>query len=191
MFIKKGAFTVAGGRGTPEDTPMMQQYNRMKAENPGTILFFRMGDFYETFGDDAVITAKVLDITLTTRGKVRGEKMPLAGIPYHALDAYLHKMVKAGYKVAICEQMEDPKKAKGIVKRDVIRIVSPGTVMEDSMLQGQSNNFLVAVCKQGSGYGLAAVDISTGEFSATQFQGQDAARMLRTEIARFSPAASS
>ncbi|MFO7619228.1 MAG: DNA mismatch repair protein MutS [Thermoplasmata archaeon] len=165
----------------------MQQYNRMKADYPGTILFFRMGDFYETFGEDAVITSKVLDITLTTRGKVRGEKMPLAGIPYHALDAYLHKMVKAGYKVAICEQMEDPKKAKGIVKRDVIRIVSPGTVLEESMLQGQSNNFLVGIARQGKDYGMAAVDISTGEFSATEFHGQDAERLLKSEIARYSP----
>lgn len=165
----------------------MQQYNRMKAEYPGTVLFFRMGDFYETFGDDAVITARVLDITLTTRGKVRGEKMPLAGIPYHALDAYLHKMVKAGYKVAICEQTEDPKKAKGIVKRDVVRIVSPGTVLEESMLQGQSNNYLVGIARLGQDYGLAAVDISTGEFSATQFSGQDGVRLLRSEVVRYSP----
>ncbi len=165
----------------------MKQYYRIKSEYPGTILFFRMGDFYETFEDDAKITSKVLDITLTTRGKVRGEKMPLAGIPYHALDAYLHKMVKAGYKVAICEQVEDPKKAKGIVKRDVIRIVSPGTVMEDSMLQGKANNFLVAVSGHASGYGLAAVDISTGEFLVTHLEGENAERQLRNEIARYSP----
>ena len=123
----------------------MKQYNRIKAENPGTILFFRMGDFYETFGDDAVVTAKALDITLTSRGHGKDGKTPLAGIPYHALDSYLHKMVKAGYKVAICEQTEDPKKAKGIVKREVVRIVSPGTVLEDSMLQGRDNNFLVTI----------------------------------------------
>jgi DNA mismatch repair protein MutS len=166
---------------------MMQQYNRMKADYPGTILFFRMGDFYETFGDDAKITSKVLDITLTTRGKVRGEKMPLAGIPYHALDAYLHKMVKAGYKVAICEQVEDPKTAKGLVKREVVRIVSPGTVMEESMLRGKANNFLVAVSCHKSGYGLAAVDISTGEFMVTQLGGENAERQLRNEIARYSP----
>jgi len=165
----------------------MKQYYRIKSEYPGTVLFFRMGDFYETFEDDAKITSKVLDITLTTRGKVRGEKMPLAGIPYHALDTYLHKMVKAGYKVAICEQVEDPKKAKGIVKRDVIRIVSPGTVMEDSMLQGKANNFLVAVSSHESGYGLAAVDISTGEFLVTHLEGENAERQLRNEIARYSP----
>jgi DNA mismatch repair protein MutS len=167
---------------------MMQQYNRMKAEHPGTILFFRMGDFYETFGDDAVITARVLEITLTTRGKVRGEKMPLAGIPYHALDAYLHRMVKAGYRVAICEQVEDPKKAKGLVRREVVRIVSPGTVMEDSMLKGRANNFLVAVHKGRAGYGLAAADISTGELLATELAGASAERVLRNEVAGYVPA---
>ncbi len=168
-------------------TPMMKQYNKIKAEYPGTILFFRMGDFYETFGDDAVVTSKVLDITLTSRGHGRGGKMPLAGIPYHALDSYLHKMVKAGYKVAICEQVEDPKKAKGIVKRDVVRVVSPGTVLEDSMLQGKANNFLVTITK-GKGYGLAAVDISTGEFLATQIEGKDAEKRLKNELVRYAPA---
>ncbi len=166
---------------------MMKQYYRIKSEHPGTILFFRMGDFYETFEEDAKTTSKVLGITLTTRGKSRGEDMPLAGIPYHALDAYLHRMVKAGYKVAICEQVEDPKKAKGIVKREVVRIVSPGTVMEESMLRGNANNFLVAVSGHASGYGLAAVDISTGEFSATVLEGDGAPRQLRNEIARYSP----
>ena len=147
-------------------TPLMKQYNRIKAQYPGTVLFFRMGDFYETFGEDAVITAKALDIVLTSRAHGKDGRMPLAGIPYHALDSYLHRMVKAGHKVAICEQVEDPKKAKGIVKRDVVRVVSPGTVLEDSMLRGRGNNFLVTISK-GNGYGLAAVDVSTGEFLAT------------------------
>jgi DNA mismatch repair protein MutS len=167
---------------------MMKQYNSMKSQYPGTIIFFRMGDFYETFEEDAKITARVLDITLTSRGKGKDGKMPLAGIPYHALDAYLHKMVKAGYRVAICEQIEDPKKAKGIVKRDVVRIVSPGTVLEDSMLQGKANNFLVTVSKGQGVYGLAAVDISTGEFFVTQLGGKDAEKLLRNEIVRYSPA---
>jgi len=165
----------------------MKQYYRIRAEHPGTILFFRMGDFYETFEDDAKITAKVLGITLTTRGKSRGQDMPLAGIPYHALDAYLHRMVKAGYKVAICEQVEDPKLAKGIVRREVVRIVSPGTVMEESMLQGKANNYLVSVSKQKEGYGLAAVDISTGEFMATSVKGESAGRQLAGEMARLAP----
>ncbi len=172
----------------PDDTPMMKQYNAIKSQYPGTILFFRMGDFYETFGDDAVVTARVLDITLTSRGQGKGGKMPLAGIPYHALDTYLHRMVKAGYKVAICEQVEDPKKAKGIVKRDVVRIVSPGTVLEDTMLQGKGNNYLATIFKANNGYGLAAVDVSTGEFLVTELEGSSAKRLLRSELVRLAPA---
>jgi DNA mismatch repair protein MutS len=168
-------------------TPMMKQYNRIKAEYPGTILFFRMGDFYETFGDDAVLTSKVLRITLTSRGHGKGGKIPLAGIPYHALDSYLHKMVNAGHKVAICEQVEDPKKAKGIVRRDVVRVVSPGTVLEDSMLRGRENNYLAAIAK-GDGFGLAVVDVSTGEFLATEVTGKDAVKRLKSELVRYSPA---
>jgi DNA mismatch repair protein MutS len=173
--------------GTNGLTPLMKQYNRIKAEHPGAILFFRMGDFYETFGEDAVITSKVLDIVLTSRAHGKDGKTELAGIPYHALDSYLHKMVKAGHKVAICEQVEDPKQAKGIVKREVVRIVSPGTVMEDSMLQGRANNFLVTVTK-GNGYGLAAVDASTGEFMATEMTGDGVEKKLMGELARLSPA---
>ncbi len=176
------------------DTPMMKQYFSIKNEHPEAILFFRMGDFYETFSDDAVITARVLGITLTSRGREKGADIPLAGIPYHALDTYLHKMVKAGYTVAICEQMEDPKKAKGIVKRGVVRIVSPGTVVEDSMLSGSSNNFLASVSmgkvkgkgkgKDNESFGLALVDISTGEFLTTQIEDED---VLRNELIRFQP----
>jgi DNA mismatch repair protein MutS len=169
-------------------TPLMKQYNSIKSQYPGAILFFRMGDFYETFGEDAKVTSKVLGIVLTTRGHGKEGDIPLAGIPYHALDSYLHKMIKAGHKVAICEQVEDPKLAKGIVKRDVIRVVSPGTVLEDSMLQGKENNFLVSIFKSGEGYGLAAVDISTGEFLATEFKGKDAGKKLRSEVVRYSPA---
>ena len=146
-----------------------------------------MGDFFETFGEDAVITAKTLDIVLTSRAHGKDGRMPLAGIPYHALDSYLHRMVKAGHKVAICEQVEDPKKAKGIVKRDVVRVVSPGTVLEDSMLRGRDNNFLVTVSK-GRGYGLAAVDVSTGEFLATEITGKDAEKKLKSELVRYGPA---
>ncbi|KYK27816.1 MAG: hypothetical protein AYK23_02090, partial [Candidatus Proteinoplasmatales archaeon SG8-5] len=168
-------------------TPMMKQYNSIKSEYPGTILFFRMGDFYETFGDDAILTSKVLNITLTSRGHGKGGRIPLAGIPYHALDSYLHKMVRAGHKVAICEQVEDPKKAKGVVKRDVVRVVSPGTVLEDSMLQGRDNNYLVTISK-GKGYGLAIVDVSTGEFTVTEVAGRDAAKKLKSELVRYYPA---
>ncbi len=165
---------------------MMRQYYSFKDKYDDAILFFRMGDFYETFGDDAVVTARVLDITLTSRGKNKDGDIALAGIPYHALDTYLHKMVNAGYKVAICEQVEDPKKAKGIVKREVVRLVSPGTVVEDSMLASKSNNFLAAVSTDGKSYGLAFVDVSTGDFLATQID-EDAENRLNNELARFQP----
>ncbi len=168
------------------DTPMMKQYFEIKSQHPEAILFFRMGDFYETFAEDAVITAKTLGITLTKRGREKGKDIPLAGIPYHALDTYLHKMVKAGHKVAICEQMEDPKKAKGIVKRAVVRLVSPGTVVEDSMLASNANNFLASVCGGKEGFGLALVDVSTGEFLTTQM-GKDEKDVLRNELIRFQP----
>lgn len=127
-------------------TPAMRQYYEAKQMYPDTLIFFRMGDFYESFGDDAKIIAKELDITLTARGKDRaGNRMPLAGIPYHAIDTYLPKLINKGYKVAICEQLEDPKKAKGVVKRGVVRVVTPGTVIDSSMLSDSSNNYLMAV----------------------------------------------
>lgn len=164
----------------------MRQYYTFKEKYDDAILFFRMGDFYETFGDDAIVTSEVLDITLTSRGRTEGRDIPLAGIPYHALDAYLHKMVKAGYKVAICEQVENPKKAKGIVKRDVVRLVSPGTVVEDSMLSGKGNNFLASISGTPDKCGLSVVDISTGDFLTTQIEEDTPAR-LKNELDRFQP----
>ncbi len=170
-------------------TPMMKQYLEIKKKYKDSILFFRMGDFYEMFYDDAKIASKELDIVLTTRGKSQGQSIPLAGIPYHAVDTYLGKLVKKGYKVAICEQVEDPKLAKGVVKRDVIRVVTPGTVISESMLNDSQNNFLAAVVKgSSSSYGLAIVDISTGEFKATQLDGKTASiSKLISEINLFSP----
>lgn len=145
-------------------TPAMQQYASVKKKHPDCIILFRMGDFYETFYEDAKTCAKELEITLTSRGK--GEKRaPLAGIPYHALDQYLAKLIKKGYKVAICEQLEDPKKAKGVVKRDVVRIVTPGTVIESQLLDAKTNNYIASIYPQGNLYGIAYVDISTGEFT--------------------------
>ncbi len=161
-------------------TPLMRQYHRIKAKYKDTILFFRVGDFYETFEDDAKLVSKELNIVLTRRSKE--EPVPMAGIPYHALDAYLSRLVKRGYKVAICEQLEDPKKAKGLVKRDVIRIVTPGTIIEDTLLS-EDNNFLFSIYKNGEVYGFAALDISTGEFFAGEldFYG------LNAEILRLQP----
>ena len=163
----------------------MEQYHRIKAQYPGCVLFFRMGDFYEMFYEDAKLASRELDITLTSRGKDYGKDIPLAGIPYHALEPYLSRMIKKGYKVAICEQTEDPKKAKGIVKRDVIRVVTPGTLVEENYMAQQGNNFLMSISGTRETYGLSLLDLSTGEFSATEIQGRE---KLLSEITRFSPA---
>jgi len=158
-----------GQRGAlKKTTPAMQQYFDMKEKYPDCIILFRMGDFFETFFEDAKVVARELEITLTTRGKLMGGgKIPLAGIPYHALDKYLPELVKKGYKVAICEQLEDPKKAKGIVKRGVIRVVTKGTITDQNMLDDRSNNFIVSAYLESGGFGIAACDISTGEFLTT------------------------
>ncbi len=150
-------------------TPLAKQYNQIKQKYPNTILLFRLGDFYETFGDDAVITSQVCGITLTKRNNGAGADTPLAGFPYHQLDAYLPKIVKAGHRVAVCEQLEDPKKAKGIVKRGVVEIVTPGVALYDKLLETKSNNFIISLyCNDLKSYmkviGIAITDISTGEF---------------------------
>ncbi|MBW3019729.1 DNA mismatch repair protein MutS [Candidatus Woesearchaeota archaeon] len=166
-----------------ELTPGMRQYMEVKDKHPDCIVLFRMGDFYETFFEDAKTVSRVLDITLTARGK--GEKRaPLAGIPYHALDNYLAKLVKRGFKVCMVEQLEDPKLAKGLVKRGVTRIVTPGTVIEDNMLT-QSNNFIMSLNKEDDSYGIAISDISTGEFITTEVKNL---LKLFGEIEKYSPA---
>ncbi len=148
-------------------TPMMKQYQEIKNRKPDHILFYRLGDFYEMFFDDAVTGSRVLNITLTTRGKHLGTEIPLAGFPHHQIDNYLSKMIKAGYKVAVCDQTEDPKKAKGIVKRDITEIVTAGTALSDQIVESGRNNYLAAVCRNKNGeYGFAAADITTGEFTA-------------------------
>ena len=163
----------------------MKQYHSAKRQHPDAIIFFRMGDFYETFYEDAKIASRVLGITLTARDKDRGEPVPLAGFPHHAIDTYLSKFVKAGYKIAICEQMEDPKKAKGIVKREIIRVVTPGTLTELNMLDQKSNNYLASISKINDSYGFAHVDLSTGEFSVTELDTQN---KLLAEVERIHPA---
>jgi len=150
------------------ETPLMQQHNAIKRKYPDAILLFRVGDFYETFGQDAVITAKVLGITLTKRNNGNPDASELAGFPHHALDTYLHKLVKAGYRVAVCDQLEDPKLAKGIVKRGVTELVTPGTATNDKLLDNNTNNFLAAVYFTELTHGIAFVDISTGEFFCTE-----------------------
>ncbi len=146
------------------ETPLMQQHNAIKAKYPDAILLFRVGDFYETFGQDAIITAQVLGITLTKRNNGNPDASELAGFPHHALDTYLHKLVKAGYRVAICDQLEDPKAAKGIVKRGVTELVTPGVATNDKLLEHNNNNFLAALHFTDDKIGLAFLDISTGEF---------------------------
>jgi len=166
-------------------SPLMEQYYNAKQQCQGAVLLFRVGDFYETFGDDAILVARELNITLTSRQKDdMGAKIPLAGVPYHALDAYLARLIKAGYKVAICDQAEDPKLAKGLVKREITRVVTPGTIIEPSMLEDGSNNFLAAAFAQDGTAGLALVDVSTGEFMATELSSE----RLTSEIAKFRPA---
>lgn len=151
-------------------TPMIEQYIRIKAENPNTLLFFRMGDFYELFFEDAKTASKALDIALTKRGQHKGEDIPMCGVPFHAYESYLAKLVKQGYKVAICEQIETPEEAKkragykAVVKRDVIRIVTPGTVIEDNLLESGNNNYLAAIFKNNNVFSLSYIDISTGDF---------------------------
>ncbi|UGV40383.1 DNA mismatch repair protein MutS [Methanococcoides orientis] len=169
-------------------TPAMKQYYDAKQQHSDALIFFRMGDFYESFGEDAKTIAQELEITLTTRGKDRdGEKMPLAGIPYHAIDNYLPRLIKKGYKVAICEQLEDPKKAKGVVKRGVVRVVTPGTAIDSSMFTDSSNNYLMSVSGGDGNYGVSFLDVSTGEFLTTQFADAPPYDRIASEAARMRP----
>jgi DNA mismatch repair protein MutS len=162
------------------ETPLMQQHKAIKAKYPDAILLFRVGDFYETFGQDAVNTARVLGITLTKRNNGSDGSMELAGFPYHALDTYLHKLVKAGYRIAICDQLEDPKAAKGIVKRGVTELVTPGIASSDKILENNSNNFLACLHFDEAVIGLAFLDISTGEFYIAEGDREYADKLLQS-----------
>ena len=164
-----------------EETPMMQQHRAIKQKYPDAILLFRVGDFYETFGQDAVIAAQVLGITLTKRNNGAAASLELAGFPHHALDTYLHKLVKAGYRVAICDQLEDPKQAKGVVKRGVTEMVTPGTALNDKLLEHHSNNFLAGIhFTENDHFGLAFLDISTGEFLVAEGDREYADKLLQS-----------
>ncbi len=168
---------------------MMLQYNQIKADHPDCLLFFRLGDFYEMFNDDAKVASKELELALTTRDRSRPkeEQTPMCGVPYHSAEAYIGRLIAKGYKVAICEQTEDPALAKGLVERDVIRVVTPGTVMEATMLEEGRNNFLCAVCLEGESVGLCFADLSTGEVSATGFDGPSWREHLENELGRYAP----
>lgn len=162
------------------DTPLMQQHRAIKTKYPDAILLFRVGDFYETFGEDAIITARVLGITLTKRNNGSASSNELAGFPHHALDTYLHKLVKAGYRVAICDQLEDPKLAKGIVKRGVTELLTPGIATNDKLLEQNTNNFLAAIHFTETSFGLAFLDISTGEFFIAEGNKDYADKLLQS-----------
>ena len=168
-----------------DHTPVMRQYLRVKAEHPDILVFYRMGDFYELFYDDARRAARLLDITLTQRGQSAGQPIPMAGVPYHAAESYLARLVRLGESVAICEQTGDPAAAKGPVERKVVRIITPGTVTDEALLEDRRDNLLVAVHAAGSHYGLAALDIGSGRFTLLEVEGQDA---LLTEVERLQPA---
>ena len=169
-----------------EMTPMQRQYHTIKERNQDSILFFRLGDFYEMFDEDAKLAARELDLTLTTRdrGKPKEEQTPMCGVPQHSVEAYIARLVQKGYKVAICEQMEDPATAKGIVERDITRIVTPGTVTESSMLEESRNNYIGCIYEEGGKFGLAFCDVSTGAFFVT---GCGNAEQVASELGRFSP----
>src|SRR5437660_8238817 len=171
---------------TETSTPLMRQYAAIKKEHPNALLFFRLGDFYELFFDDAVLAARELQITLTSRNKEKGIAVPMCGVPYHAAEGYIAKLIRKGFKVAICEQMEDPRLAKKLVRREVTRVVTPGTAA-DSSLSSEENNFLGALARVGDRVGFAALDLSTGEFRATEFQGTDAARRIQEELSQLRP----
>ncbi len=175
----------------PEITPMMQQYLDIKAQSPDSILFFRLGDFYEMFNEDAKLVSKELDLTLTTRdrNKPADQRTPMCGVPYHSADSYIARLIAKGYKIAICEQTEDPALAKGLVDRDIIRVVTPGTAMSASMLEDSKNNYICAIYGDSTAYGLCLCDISTGEVYASSFPaGEEGLGHLQNELARFHPA---
>lgn len=168
----------------PEHTPMMQQYLRIKAEHPQELVFYRMGDFYEMFFDDAKRAAEILDVTLTARGKSGGQPIPMAGIPYHAAEGYLARLIKAGVSVAICEQIGDPATSKGPVERKVMRIITPGTVTDEALLNERQDNLLAAAVQLGDNYGLALLDLGTGYFAVQEVDSQEA---LTEQILRLNP----
>ena len=170
-----------------ELTPMMKQYFRIKENYPDTILMFRLGDFYEMFFEDAKTVSAELDLVLTGRDCGQEERAPMCGVPFHSADSYIARLVAKGYKVAICEQLEDPALAKGIVKRDVTRVLTPGTVIESTMLDEGKNNFLACIFASDKTVGLCFADISTGGVHLTQFERKNSEKKIINELGRFSP----
>ena len=168
-------------------SPMMIQYLDIKKNYEDAILFFRIGDFYEMFFEDANLASRELELTLTGKNCGLDERVPMCGIPHHAIDSYIARLVEKGYKVAICEQLEDPSKAKGIVKRDVIKVITPGTQVEGSFIEDKKNNYIMSIYKEGMFFGIAVCDISTGDFYSTEIKEDNNFSKLLDEISRFNP----
>src|ERR1700693_1172290 len=165
-------------------TPLMRQYQTIKRSYPHALVLFRLGDFYELFYEDAIVASRELQITLTSRNRERGEPIPMCGVPYHAAETYIARLLRAGFKIAICDQMEQPGPGKKLVRREVVRVITPGTATDLHVLEPRENNFLAAVARASAGtpIGLAYMDISTGEFRATEFAGAAAEDRLRDEL---------
>src|ERR1700704_4071317 len=172
---------------TTPTTPMLRQYQELKQKHPGALLFFRLGDFYELFFDDAVIGARELQITLTARHKERGDPVPMCGVPHHSAANYIARLVRKGYRVAICEQTEEASKTKKLVRREVVRVVTPGTPIDPQLLEPGESVYLGAVCASGETVGAAFLDLSTGEFRATQASGPDAWPHIVSDIESYAP----
>jgi DNA mismatch repair protein MutS len=168
-------------------TPLMRQYSAIKERHPNALLFFRLGDFYELFFEDAIVAAKELQITLTSRNKEKGQAIPMCGVPYHAAEGYIAKLIRKGFRVAVCDQMEDPRVAKKLVKREVTRVVTPGTVVDAQLLEPRENNYLAAAVERDGSMGLAFADLSTGDFRATEFLGSEARARFQEELERMRP----
>ncbi|MEE8184335.1 MAG: DNA mismatch repair protein MutS, partial [Acidobacteriota bacterium] len=168
-------------------TPMFRQYRKIKEAHRDCILMFRMGDFYEMFFEDAQKASRVLEITLTTRGKGSAMEAPMCGVPHHSAEGYIAKLVRQGYRVAICDQVEDARKAKGLVRREVIRVLSPGTVSSSDQLEGAVPNYLCSLLVEDSGIGAAFLDLSTGDFRLAEHRGPGRWDQLRNQLAGFAP----
>ncbi|HBT16106.1 MAG TPA: DNA mismatch repair protein MutS, partial [Firmicutes bacterium] len=168
-----------------QETPMLRQYKKIKQEHTDAILLFRLGDFYEMFLEDAEVASEVLEIVLTSREAGQRGRIPMCGIPFHAASGYISRLIEKGFKVAICEQTEDPKKAKGLVKREVVRVITPGTLIDDQLLEEKSNNYLMALAVSDDSYGLAVADLSTGDFCVTQIPADPS--LILDELSHWQP----
>ncbi|MBV8857048.1 MAG: DNA mismatch repair protein MutS [Acidobacteria bacterium] len=168
-------------------TPMLRQYQELKRQHPGALLFFRLGDFYELFFEDAITGARELEITLTARHKERGQPVPMCGVPHHAVAGYVARLIRKGYRVAICEQTEDPSKAKKLVRREVVRVITPGTAIDPHLVEAKESVYLAALCGAGDTYGAAFLDLSTGDFRCTEVSGPDAWARVRADVESYAP----